>query len=318
MKKLILVALAITSVFSFAQQDVYLRILHQWGGQPFSYGSPTAITAGDDVTINRLEYYISGIEVTHDGGQVLSLDTIYTLVDAQNTTQIYLGDLPVTTLESVAFSVGVDNGSNHLDPASFNMSHPLAPKSPSMHWGWAAGYRFVAIEGTVGSNKDAMEIHALGDANYFRQDFTTAGTLVNGDLIVQLDAEYIHSFGSINVTGGLIFHGESGLAVTYLENFRDSVFTESTEAVSGIGIEEEQVSADFTIQPNPAVNGKSTIQLSQTDDATITIIDVTGREVYHNEVTGVSEVNVELQTPGVYLVRVINGSATSTQRLIVQ
>ena len=73
----------------------------------------------------------------------------WVLVNASEATEVDLGSHDVTNVEAVHFHIGVDSSVNHSDPASYPMGHPLAPVFPSMHWGWAAGYRFVAIEGFV-------------------------------------------------------------------------------------------------------------------------------------------------------------------------
>jgi len=54
-----------------------------------------------------------------------------------------------------------------------------APKSPPMHWGWAAGYRFRSFEGMTGASMThrMAKIHAsLENRNYnLLKLFPTAG-----------------------------------------------------------------------------------------------------------------------------------------------
>ncbi|KAB2808102.1 MbnP family protein [Phaeocystidibacter luteus] len=317
MKKLLLLGLSLISFASFAQKEVYMRIIHQLDGQTYQNGTTVTTSEGDDLTLSRMQYYVSGIKLYHDGGQMLDLDSVYLLVDAATTSEYDFGSLPITTLDSMKFAIGVDQASNHLDPAQYAFNHPLAPKTPSMHWGWAAGYRFVCAEGMTGSNmSDAMEIHALGNVNYFEQTIVTSGTDVFGSLVIQLDAEYLNSFNNIDMSGGLISHGETGASITYLENFRDNVFTESTQSVDPVSVE-ENTPASFTLSPNPANLNNVYAEFGTATSGTIRVLDLTGREVFRRELNNDSRVKIDLQRTGVYLVELRSSNKVNTQRLVV-
>lgn len=320
MKKILLTTLAaFTALALSAQQDVYLRIMHQWDGQPFGLNQTATSDLGEDLTLSRLEYYISGIELTHDGGQTLSLDSVYVLANGANLMEeVNLGNLNITTLESVSFAIGVDQATNHLDPAQYSFNHPLAPKSPSMHWGWVGGYRFIALEGVVGAGSgDPIEIHALGDQNYHVQTISTSGTVVGGNLIVQLDADYLKAFSTISVNGGVITHGETGEAADLLSRFSDTVFTVSTSNVGGIGIEEESVES-FTIQPNPAVNNRATLVFPTPVTGTVRVFDLSGRVVASAQLNRSTRHTLGIEPSGVYFVEVRTGDTVTAQRLIVE
>lgn len=318
MKKFLLSALVVSVLTSFAQQDVYLRFMHQWDGQVYAHNTPAVLSNGETIELSRVEYYVSSIKLYHDGGQMTDLSNIYILANAvTGTMEQSLGNLNITTLDSVSFGIGVDAGSNHADPALYDMSHPLAPKSPSMHWGWAAGYRFACVEGEAGtSSSDIVEIHALGDANYFTQTIATSGTVVGGNLIIQLDAEYTKLFSGITLTGGVILHGETGPAVTLLSNFRDSVFTVSAQNVSGIGVEEYPVS-NINMYPNPASTSGAELTFETPITGTITVLDVAGRPVNRVELNDATSAHINVPHTGVYLVEVASGGERTTLRLVV-
>ncbi|NVK28878.1 MAG: T9SS type A sorting domain-containing protein [Flavobacteriia bacterium] len=317
MKRLLLLGLGLLSMTSFAQREVYMRIVHQLDGQAYQNGATVTTNEGHDITLGRMQYYVSSIVLYHDGGQAINLDSTYLLVDAATTSEYDFGSLPITTLDSIKFGIGVDQAANHLDPATYSFNHPLAPKTPSMHWGWAAGYRFVCAEGLTGSTmSDAVEIHALGDANYFEQTIVTGGTDVFGSLIIQLDAEYLSSFDNIDMTGGLISHGETGASITYLENFRDKVFTESTQAVEPVSIEENKPFG-FTLSPNPASLNNVYADFGTETSGTIRVLDLTGREVFRRQLNNDNRVKINLSRTGVYLVEYRSNNKVTTQRLVV-
>lgn len=146
-----LCALMLSSLGSvIAQSDVYIQINHKLDTDPFDFSVEHTNNLGDEFNVTRLEYYMSSITITHDGGIETVVPETWILANAGTFTNVYLGSFDITTLESVSFGIGVEGDYNHLDPASYPSEHPLAPKSPSMHWGWSPGYRFVAMEGSGG------------------------------------------------------------------------------------------------------------------------------------------------------------------------
>jgi len=67
---------------------------------------------GHQFKLTRLEYYISGISITHDGGMETKVSDTYILAKANQTNSVLLGNLDVTNIESINFSIGVDQPPN--------------------------------------------------------------------------------------------------------------------------------------------------------------------------------------------------------------
>ena len=209
--------LLLMSFSIMAQNTVQLNINHKLGTDDFAMNTAAQNNMANDFNISRLQYYIAEISIVHDGGTETAITDLYALVDANNATQLDLGSHSITSIEGVNFHIGVDAGKNHADPASYSMSHPLAPKNPSMHWGWTSGYRFIAMEGNGGANlNQTFELHGLGDANYFKVTvpFATAMTATNNEFVLNVDADYTRILENVNVSSGLIVHGETGAAKT--------------------------------------------------------------------------------------------------------
>lgn len=280
MKKLLLSCLAFFAVWivAQAQSNLELHLSPRLGNAPFALNTP--VSAGSyDYKITRLEYYISEIKITHDGGQESAMTDMYLLVRPAVDSMYDLGSHPdITNVESITFSVGVDQAHNHLDPASYPANHPLAPQNPAMQWGWSAGYRFVAIEGVAGNNfANTFEIHALGDANYKTVTLSTAAeTHPNGDKTIHLVADYSQVLNTINVSAGLIVHGSTGKAVTLMNNMKNVVFAAETSATLDPAFE-----GAFSVSPNPAPAGRAvaTMMLPAGFDYRITLTDLAGRTV---------------------------------------
>ena len=314
-KNILTIAFVLTSVLLFAQTEITLQINHKLGTDAFDFNQESENNLGDAFEVTRLEYYISQISISHDDGIVTSIDDTWILVDAATTTIQLLGDYDITDVESISFGIGVEAAVNHLDPSAYDSDHPLAPQSPSMHWGWAAGYRYVALEGNVGATlNELLQIHALGDVNYNEQTIELDLSANNGNLIISLDADYAEALNNINISSGLINHGESNEAADLLDNFQDLVFTPTPNTTAIDELDAIQLS----IYPNPV---KANGQLFISDDSNISsirLIDFSGRVVQQwSEVKGF--INLDQAVTGVYLlsIQTLNGSEV-TKKVIVE
>lgn len=301
-----------------AQNNVQLNIHHKLADADFAFNEGAKNNMDHDFNVSRLQYYISGISLLHDGGTETAIDNLHVLVNASQPTEVDLGDLDVTEVEAIHFYIGVAPDFNHLDPASYPMGHPLAPSFPSMHWGWAAGYRFVAIEGKGGSSYNQLyQLHGLGDGNYFKTEVALDLSAENGEVIINLDGDYTRVLEDISVNSGVIVHGEYGAAKKALENFRDYVFSPSGVASSTIDFSEV---TDFSVFPNPTANGTATVSVSATEDLSymVSVTDILGRQVQHFEnVRSNNATLIEVAQPGLYIVNLIkNGEAVITQKLV--
>ncbi len=302
MKTVIVLFLTFLGQFALAQQDVYLNINHFLGTSPFAFNQLASNNLGNEFKVNRLEYYIAEITLTHDGGIETRVNDLWILASAENTTSEFLGSFPITELESVSFSIGVEQDYNHLDPATYPVSHPLGPKSPSMHWGWNSGYRFLAMEGLSGVNHNLLfEIHALGDANYLTTRVSANGTMDNGNLMINLDADYERLLDDTDISSGTVSHGETGLPADVLRNFSRFVF--SVSAGDPASVTDIAHVVAFKTYPNP-----STRMVRFSSDVNgpvdVKILNVAGKEIQSVNGVELNNLTLELEAKGLYLVNV--------------
>lgn len=304
---------------TFGQSDVYLQINHQLGEVPFAFDTEVTNNLGDNFSVDRMEYYLSEITLVHDGGTETAVPDTWILVDGGVFTNVYLGSYELTTLEGIRFGVGVDAEHNHEDPSLYPSDHPLAPKSPSMHWGWAAGYRFVAMEGKSGAGlAQTFQIHALGDVNYRLTEINTSGTWNEGVLYVALDGDYTMALKDISVAGGLINHGETGESVTCLWNFNTDVFKEG-EATIALALEDIFTTTSIRMAPNPAQNSVS-IQLNDLVPASAVLIitDMLGKQVANINAEKQMNIDLSIYPAGLYQVSIQNENRIiATQQLFI-
>ena len=80
---------------SWAQKDVKFHINHLLDGSPFAFNTAAQNSMGHDFDVSRLEYYISGIEITHDTGKVTSINDFWFLINPSQQTLVDLGNLNI-------------------------------------------------------------------------------------------------------------------------------------------------------------------------------------------------------------------------------
>jgi hypothetical protein len=324
MKKISLLSIALL-VFagSYAQKTVKLKINHLLDDEVFAFNDASMNNIGTSFNVSRLEYYISEISVVHDGGTETVIEDFWILENASESKTHTLGDIDLTTVDSIKFSIGVNEEVNHADPSKYSADHPLSPKMPSMHWGWTSGYRFVAIEGNAGLDLNkAYEIHALGDENYYSLSIPVSGKDDNGDVLIEVNAEYKESIRNIDVSRNVITHGGFGEAIVLLKNFWVDVFSSTDGTKNTLDIESTVITPNvINLYPNPSSGENITVALGNSNQyQSLKVIDLTGREVLAISVIGQVEATFELQQKGVYFVKVmgLKGEVLETKKLLVQ
>lgn len=330
-----LVIIGLCNLTGISQTDVSFSIQHLLNKQKFALNQAANTPDNYEISVSRLQYYVSQVKLIHDGGQEEKLVGKYFLVDAGQQFDVVLGNYAITNLEAVKFSIGVENlitvnpndqsgnTTNHADPSLWPANHPLAPKSPSMHWGWTSGYRFVALEGKAGASlTHTFEIHALGDANYREVNVPLNVKAENGKLAVKLDADYVNALKGIDVSSGLIEHSETGKAASFLVNFSDEVFAEygGEPKQPTTGIEAEEKQNEFSFFPNPS-NGDLTINfdLNANNVYQLRLVDVAGKVVFDQALNTQDKTHTLTSLePGFYSIALIeNGDIILSERLVV-
>ena len=122
-------------------------------GLPFDKSVPFMDAAGTPVQIDRLLFYMSQVEFTDDAGDsVAAFPQKYLLVDLDEGGLVRtIGQLD-GHLHEMHFGLGVDSAMNHADPIT--LAAPL--NTSGMWWTWAAGHKFLALEGRYDSDNDGV------------------------------------------------------------------------------------------------------------------------------------------------------------------
>lgn len=320
MKKsiLILIAVTVTALTTYGKSEVKLRLNHLLGAESFALNQKTQNDLGNDFNLKRMEYYISELSVTHDGGKETKAKDVYILVNAAQNNEYSLGEMDVTTIEGITFSIGVDPGVNNADLRQWPASHPLAPKNPSMHWGWAAGYRFVAMEGKSGSSlNQVFEIHALGNENYFKINIPTGAKEDNGAQVIELNADYTMAIKGLDVSSGLVKHGTDGQAVKLLRNFQNHVFKSLDGKGNTLNVAKQPV-LNVSTYPNPS-QGNVHMELSAAGNYTVYVRNTVGALVQNVHVENNKSADFVIDNPGMYLIEVRrDAQLVAASRVLIQ
>lgn len=314
------IALLLGLLFPFlvqAQQMVRVFIEAKAGAEPFVMNQVMTDDQGNPYQPTFLAYYVSRPIVIHDGGQQTPAPNAYFLVRGDQKAMLELGEMNVQQIEGVIFSIGVDQASNHLDPASYPSDHPLAYQNPSMHWGWAAGYRFVAYEGRSGNGLVySYEIHSIGNELYKTVELSTGAREEDGELWIELEGDYTRLLEGIDVSGGLYAHGNLGGASTIMDNFEERVFR--VKVVSGL--EPSPLAWAPAMLPNPSGRRSMlALDLRGAESAFVRVSDLSGRMVLERPLpVGEIREHLEVDRPGMYFVQLWrDGALWRTERWVV-
>ena len=300
--KTLYTSLLMTFVFSgFSQTPVNLNIYHKLGTADFAYNQPSQNNMSNgNFKLTRMEYYMTKFTIIHDGGMITTVpSSVVAIVKANEQTSIALGSYNVTNIEGIKFHIGVHTPVNHQDPSVQPSGTPLSFQSPSMHWGWTSGYRFIALEGKTGTAMNqTTELHGLGDANYYETTVMAVGNLFNGEYFVNVDADYNRALENVNISQGVVVHGENQEAAVMIANFKNYVYSPSA-SFAGLT---ESIAENTSVYPIPS-NGSLTISTPVNFIGnSIKIFDLTGKLIQeHLLVDGQNKLGISLKNKGFYI-----------------
>jgi hypothetical protein len=165
-------------------------------------------------------------------------------------------------------------------------------------------------DGTINDDQnDRMRIYVKDLTNGTEIDvLNTEGSDIN-DLLI----EGAWQNGLVNLPDGITaqlvveVRTNSGAEVLYLDNV----------LVDGILGVNDANQAAFSMYPNPNNSGVLNIKSNLSGDINVAVYDVLGKQVINNTVSG-NQLNISTLDAGVYIVKITQGNATSSQKLIVK
>ncbi len=263
-------------ISSAQTNEVQFSFHHKVNGEEVKVNETLfTIWNGKMMRIDRAEFYLAEISLIGAGGGKTAIKDQYILADAGDPGKVWtLGNVNMSGIEGIEVHIGVDAAKNHLDPSTYQLGHPLGFQDPSMHWGWSAGYRFMAIEGYVDNNNDGIpeslfQYHNLGDNLYFTTSIDGEATAENGVLTVNIDVDYAKLFDGMTLIGNLIHHGSDSQNEKMLTNASTNKFLTIPVVSSQNDLDMNSLALKAT--PNPA---QGQIFLTQDLDKSFHTVDL--------------------------------------------
>jgi hypothetical protein len=301
MKKLIITTLILIASIASAA-EVNLNIDYNVDGVPFEFDKEYVNKNGVKYKISRFQYYMCQFELDDN-----LLEGTYVLANA-GLESYSLGNIDISNVNNISLSFGVEEEENiGKDPNRFGMFHPLAPKNPSMHWGWSAGYRFWAIEGFSDPDGDgeydkSIQYHILGDESFRTLSFTVNAQEVDGTIDIMLDFDIQELLAPVDMTTFGIYHefyNNSQQVRDLIDNFGESdvVTSETTTSV--------ELSQSISISPNPTTDYLNVDAKHVNSD--FEIISLNGNVVQTGSVNS-SIIEIIDLTVGTYFLRILDNS----------
>ena len=308
---------------SIGQTDVTLNITHEFGGQAFAYNQTYTTSSGLAVSFDRVQYYLSGINIVHDGGQSTQLSDPYVLASG-NVSSYVLGSENVTNVEGLDFDLGVDANANSMGLSSWPNGHPLAAQSPSMDWGWPSGYFFFVIDGKAdqdgdGTPEKTFQYRGLGQTllRNVNQVSTTASAS-GGAVTVQMYCDIADWVMDMDMVNDGVLHNASAQNINVADNTNTySVFSGSSSVSTGKEIEREaNVNIDYQLPYAPTIF----YDMVSNEKVDLKIYDIKGQMVIsQNGMSGSGNyfITKELES-GTYIATLSNGSVSKSVKILVQ
>ena len=317
MKKIILLTFLTLINYSIKGQnkEIVVEINHLYDGEVLNFDSTYIVGNNIPIRFDRIEYYIHLNSLISNQNIATDLIDKYILVNAnQNNYNIGEIELLDDDLISLNFNIGVEYNLNHADPTLQDSGHPLAPQFPSMHWGWAAGYRFAALEGMIDKNQDSVmetvfQYHPVDDS-YYSDTITCNGIIENeNNVTIFINANYDRLIENIGTDEGGVYHGiheENGLL---MDNFsRNNVFT----VPENLNLKETYISN--AVFPNPFSN---TIQLNLNENSIVKVYNSLGILVDEYKLDkGQQQINTQTLLNGLYILYIQSKSGTENIKLL--
>lgn len=166
--KTLLLFLFLTPLFA---GSLRIDLSHQFEGLPLTLNS-LKYEGAETLSVSRLSYLISQAALQNEDGTWREIPGQFAFIDiTSRRTSFTLTGIPPGTYKSFRFSIGVPKKENHGDPAQYSANHPLNPNLNNLHWDWAGGYIFLALEGKYRTEEKEINgfvYHLANDQNLSR------------------------------------------------------------------------------------------------------------------------------------------------------
>lgn len=212
--------------------ELTIQVQLRWRGELVAVPSgELANSSGQILRLTRFAALVSDVALERTTGGVVHLEGQFGFLDAgTNRLCFVLRNVPEGDYAGVSFRVGLPPEVNHADPSGWPAGHPLHPLVNRLHWGWAGGYVFAALEGLYHSDtgERGFSYHLATDARLMSVGFA-ADLPVSSDTTVDLALDLGRVLGarrleSTDGTESTHSGANDGLAPVFAQAFERSWF----------------------------------------------------------------------------------------------
>jgi hypothetical protein len=205
--------------------------------------------------------------------------------------------------------MNTQTGVDAIDISLYPENHPLSFQTPSMYWGWQAGYMHMILGGYADDNGDGsleayFEMHNLGNQNQKLVEFPNViqTNTSSNQIDIFINCQVDRWINTIPLSTVGVAHGETGSNATILNNvLTQDVFIQPANA----GIESIHSDAKMYFSNNQ--NSLDIHWKELNDLEKIRVIDIKGKiisEFTTNE--SQSQLSIENLEKGYYIVQFFN------------
>lgn len=129
-------------------------------GADFAFDTPYTNSNGETIKVNAAKYIVSNIVLTKADGSTYTVpksESYFIIDEAEEATQLVnLPNIPAANYTKISFGIGVDQ--EQFSQGATGQGDFLATaQDAGMMWSWAAGYKFVVLEGAYTSINTTAE-----------------------------------------------------------------------------------------------------------------------------------------------------------------
>jgi len=169
------------------KKGITLNFNVEWNGQPLELNKfQYTQTNGEVLMFRTWSLILAKLSLVRTDDTEVQLGDGYQWINlATGRTNFNYATVPTGNYKGIRFQLGPDSAINHGDPTIWPADHPLNGNLTGLHWGWAGGYIFQAIDGEFKENASAtvskgLSFHTATDqfqTNYFLPyNFNLEGT----------------------------------------------------------------------------------------------------------------------------------------------
>jgi hypothetical protein len=309
------------AISSFGQTTLKFAFNFKFNGEPFKLNQTYDDLSGTKVNLTRAQFYLSMDKAIHDGGNETDLSGNFILADYGIESYLIDSNLSITDLEEIHFGFGVHPDVNHNDPTTYSAEHPLALKSPTMHWGWTSGYKFFALEGNIDSDNDQtpdklFQMHAVGDEFYKSMKLVANKSVANNEIVVEVIVDLGTWFTNVDLQDVGILHGGGPVMEAAVAN-TPQVFNATT--IVNVKDNAYQIVENTINILNQLNKTMLTYELAQKLEGQLKIIDLNGSLVESINIQNqIGAIDISHLSNGVYLYSVENlGTSVLSSKFVI-